>query len=136
MFWNSYLYGRWCPREHCFIGWNCFCTSEELIHYNFSAEWAIQTFMLALCILFTDIMMAHMKHIWLIISSQMEVRGGLSGSYSKNTSYWDKQVFKLFCDRNLIIAIEHQTWTKCTLQISSGSQCCKSELATDGFDIK
>ena len=28
--------------------------TQELIHYNFSAEWAIQSFMLALCILFTD----------------------------------------------------------------------------------
>ena len=28
--------------------------TQELIHYNFSAEWAIQSFMLALCMLFTD----------------------------------------------------------------------------------
>ena len=54
-FWkSSYLNERLRPREHCFIGWNCFCTSKELIHYNFSAEWAIQSFMLALCMLFTD----------------------------------------------------------------------------------
>ena len=30
------------------------CPTQMLIHYNFSAEWAIQSFMSPLCILFTD----------------------------------------------------------------------------------
>ena len=58
---ESYLYGQWRPREHCFIALLLQIVSlhqmrptQMLIHYNFSAEWAIQSFMLALCILFTD----------------------------------------------------------------------------------
>ena len=57
--------------------------TQELIRYNFSAEWAIQSFMLALCILFTD--GTYEAHLAYDIFSQMEVRGGLSGSSSTNS---------------------------------------------------
>ena len=40
--------------------------TQELIHYNFSAEWAIQSFMLALCMLFTD--GTYEAHLAVIIS--------------------------------------------------------------------
>ena len=70
---ESYLYGPWRPREHCFIALLLQIVSlhqtrptQMLIHYNFSAEWAIQSFMLALCILFTD--GTYEAHLAVIIS--------------------------------------------------------------------
>ena len=43
------------------------CPTQELIHYNFSAEWAIQSFMSALCMLFTD--GTYEAHLAVIISN-------------------------------------------------------------------
>ena len=77
--------GWWRPRDHCFIGWNCFSTSKTaptttqgLIHYNFSVELPIQSFILPLCILFSDD--TYEEHLAVITSSQMDARGRLSVS--------------------------------------------------------
>ena len=79
------MYGWWRPRDHCFIGWNCFSTSKTaptttqgLIHYNFSVELPIQSFILPLCILFSDD--TYEEHLAVITSSQMDARGRLSVS--------------------------------------------------------
>ena len=49
--------------------------TQELIHYNFSVEWAIQSFMLALCILlFTD--GTYEAHLAVITSSKWKLSEG------------------------------------------------------------
>ena len=78
---ESYLYGPWRPREHCFIALllqivslHQMCPTQMLIHYNFSAEWAIQSFMSPLCILFTD--GTYETHLAYNVFSEWKGRGG------------------------------------------------------------
>ena len=90
---ESYLYGQWRPREHCFIALLLQIVSlhqmrptQMLIHYNFSAEWAIQSFMSALCILFTD--GTYETHLAYNVFSEWKegAGGGLCGESNKNSN--------------------------------------------------
>ena len=59
--------------------------TQELIHYNFSAEWAIQSFMLALCMLFTD--GTYETHLAYNVFSEWKWGEGLCGKSNKNSNF-------------------------------------------------
>ena len=72
--------------------------TQELIHYNFSVEWAIQSFMLALCILllFTD--GTYEAHLAVITSSKWKLsEGDFLKDGAQIAAFWDdRQIFSIF----------------------------------------
>ena len=100
---ESYLYGQWRPREHCFIALllqivslHQMCPTQMLIHYNFSAEWAIQSFMSPLCILFTD--GTYETHLAYNVFSKWMWGGGDFAervSFHHKISIWDQNVNRI-----------------------------------------